>query len=530
MKTQVVIIGGGVTGTGLARDLALRGVSCVLVERGDINAGASGGNHGLLHSGARYVARDPGAAAECCIEAALIKRLAPHCVQDTGGLFVAVAGDSENYVADFPGLCAKCGIQAKALEVSQALEMEPVLSKRIVAAYEVSDASIDPFKLSLENIAQARRLGAVFLRHTRVSGFVKKGRRLAAVTVASGPDGKRLTIEADEIVNAAGAWAGEVAAMAGSHISMVYSQGSLLVTQSRLTQRVINRLRPPTDADLLVPGGTVSILGTTSVRIATPDGNRPSIAEVDRIIEQGAVMVPELARTRYIRAYSGVRPLVCASGATDDRCVSRGYTLLDHLGDGLENFITITGGKLTTFRLMAEKAADLVCTRLGVDMVCRTRIEPLPCTTDGRWTEPGLAPRVWIKNCAPQDPLLCECEMVPASAVDSIVQDIRHAGGRPDLLAVALRSRIGKGPCQGAFCSLRMAAYLYDTGVLDDAADLAKLVDFLDERWRGLHPLMWETAMMQAELQEAVHCGLFGLELQRLGGNDRQTCAAEVMK
>lgn len=526
MKTQVVIIGGGVTGTGLARDLALRGVSCVLVERGDINAGASGGNHGLLHSGARYVARDAEAAAECCIEGALIKRLAPHCVQDTGGLFVAVAGDSENYVADFPGLCSKSGIETKALDIGQALEMEPVLSDRIVAAYEVFDASIDPFKLSLENMAHARQLGAIFLRHARVTGFVKKGRRLLAVTVASGPEQPGLTIEADEIVNASGAWAGEVAAMAGAHISMVYSQGSLLVTQSRLAYRVINRLRPPTDADILVPGGTVSILGTTSVRIATPDENRPSIAEVDHIIEQGSAMVPELARTRYIRAYSGVRPLVCGSGATDDRCVSRGFTLLDHLGDGLENFITITGGKLTTFRLMAEKTADLVCERLGVDAPCLTSIEPLPCTTDGRWTEPGLAPRVWIKNPAPQDPLLCECEMVPASAVDSIVARIRQAGGRAGLLAVALRSRIGKGPCQGAFCSLRVAAHLYETGVIDDATGLGQLADFLDERWRGLHPLMWETAMMQAELQEAVHCGLFGLELNPSAGNGHPIFAA----
>jgi glycerol-3-phosphate dehydrogenase len=95
LETQVLIIGGGITGVGLARDLALRGVSSLLVERRDICAGASGANHGLLHSGARYVRSDPAAAVECREENVLLKSLAPHCIEDTGGLFVAVAGDDE---------------------------------------------------------------------------------------------------------------------------------------------------------------------------------------------------------------------------------------------------------------------------------------------------------------------------------------------------------------------------------------------------------------------------------------------------
>jgi glycerol-3-phosphate dehydrogenase len=96
LKTQVLIIGGGATGTGVARDLALRGVQCILVEKKDINAGASGANHGLLHSGARYVSSDPESARECRDENRLLKQLAPDCIEDTGGLFVAVEGDDED--------------------------------------------------------------------------------------------------------------------------------------------------------------------------------------------------------------------------------------------------------------------------------------------------------------------------------------------------------------------------------------------------------------------------------------------------
>ena len=97
---QVIIIGAGASGAGLARDLALRGVDCLLLERGDVNAGASGRNHGLLHSGARYAVVDPRAAAECAREGAIIKRILPQCVDDCGGLFVAVPGEGDSFKAE----------------------------------------------------------------------------------------------------------------------------------------------------------------------------------------------------------------------------------------------------------------------------------------------------------------------------------------------------------------------------------------------------------------------------------------------
>jgi len=516
LHTQVLIIGGGATGTGLARDLALRGVECILAEKQDINAGASGGNHGLLHSGARYVATDPASACECKLEGRLLKKMAPHCIETTGGLFVAVAGDDENYIADFPGMCTQAHIDVQPVDLHTAPEMEPALSEKLIAAYAVEDATIDPFKLSLDNIAHAQMLGARLLRHTRVTGFQVNDHAIQKVRLRNQVDGKELIIEAKVVVNASGAWAAEVAALAGAEIQMVYSKGSLLVTQERISRQVINRLRPATNGDILVPGGTVSILGTTSERTASPDAIYPEIHEVDHIIEQGAAMLPILARTRYIRAYCGVRPLISQGEVGDDRSVSRGFALIDHSEDAhpIRNLITISGGKLTTFRLMAEKTADRVCRHLGVAASCRTRTEPLPNTVEARWTEPGLAPNMWIRKNDPQDKLLCECEMVPQSVVDAIVSSLRKRGSRPNMRAIGLRSRIGKGPCQGTFCSLRVASYLYDRAVFSDDEGVQELCAFLRERWRGQRPLLWDMPLAQAELMEAMHCGLFGLELE----------------
>ena len=350
LKTQVLIIGGGSTGTGIARDLALRGVQCILAEYRDLNAGASGANHGLLHSGGRYVFTDRGSAAECREEGKLLKKLAPHCIEDTGGLFVAVEGDDEKYVADFPRLCSECRIPVQELDVREARELEPALTDKLIAAYMVADASIDPFKLTMENMGQAQELGSTLLRFTKVVGFEKSSQKIRATRLQNIITGEELIIEAEQVINATGAWAGVVAGLAGAAIDIIYSKGSLIVTHNRITERVVNRLRPSASADILVPGGTVSILGTTSIRIDTLDQIYPTVEEVDTMVGEAAKMIPALETVRYIRAYAGVRPLVGSRSASDDRSVSRSFALIDHSEDGLENFTTISGGKLTTYR------------------------------------------------------------------------------------------------------------------------------------------------------------------------------------
>lgn len=514
IQTRVLIIGGGVTGTALARDLALRGVDCILVERDDINAGASGRNHGLLHSGARYAAGDREAAMQCRSEGDILKRTAAQTIQDTGGYFVAVQGDDERYIADFPAHCARSGISARAVDVAAARALEPALSERAIAVFEVPDASIDPFRLSLESMAQARSLGARLLRRSRIVGFEREGRRIRAVRVRCANGAEEVRIEAAQVVNAAGAWAREVCFLAGAPIEMTYSKGTLLVTHERLAGRVVNRLRPPGNADIMMPGGTVSIVGTTSTPVDALDDIHPTTAEADLIVEEAARMLPALATMRFIRAFAGVRPLVGAARAADGRSVSRGFALFDHEDQGLDNLATITGGKLTTCRQMAERAADLVCRRLGVTRPCLTATTPLPVAPECGWTEPGRSAREWMRSHGLHDTLLCECEMVPASAVDAIYAALRAGGDTPTLTDIGLRSRVGKGACQGGFCAVRTVAHLYQRGDFQARRGIDEILDFFGERWRGQRAVLWGEQLAQAELMEALHCGVFGEELR----------------
>jgi len=523
LQTTVLVLGGGATGTGLVRDLALRGVECILAERRDVNAGASGGNHGLLHSGARYVASDMEAAMECREEGEILKRLAPQCIEDTGGLFVAVEGDNEQYVADFQSMCDRSGIPAVELDLAEARAMEPVLSDRLIAAYAVEDGAVDPFMLSLDNLAHAIEHGARYAGNAKVIGFDLADGKIARSNFINEATGETFSIEAEIVVNATGAWAGLIAALAGAHINILYSSGSLLVTQDRITRRVINRLRKAADSDILVPGGTVSVLGTTSVTVDHPDHCRPTVEETDRIIDDARAMIPMLETTRYIRAYAGVRPLVMSGKGGDGRNVSRGFSLVDHAADAVENFVTITGGKLTTYRMMAERTADLVCAKLGVTKPCLTAIEPLPASTMGRWTEPGLGPKSWIVERDQNDLILCECEMVSRNTVNTIINNMKEPIAHSMLQGIGQRSRVGKGPCQGGFCGLRVTGHLYDEGHLEGTQGISELKHFISRRWRGFSPVLWGLGMVQADLQEALYCGALDLELD----DDATDCGGE---
>ncbi len=510
--TQVLIIGGGVTGTALARDLVLRGACCLLVDKEDVNFGASGANHGLLHSGARYVYTDPKAAMECAAEADILRKIAPHCIEDCGGVFAAIEGDDEGYIADFPSLCSDVKIAANPLLPDEARELEPRLSEKVIAAFRVNDAAIDPFMLSLNMLQDACEAGCTYLANHEVTGFYCDN-RINQVILRNNISGEQTILEAQLIVNATGAWSAGIAEMAGVDMDLIYSKGSLLISRVRIARHVINRLRPPSDGDIIVPGGTVSVLGTTSILAENLDHIRPTRLEADLIIEECGELIPSLSDERFIRAFSGVRPLAGASGDGESRNITRGFSLVDHMEQGIDNFITITGGKLTTCRLMAEKAADLACSKLGIKKACATHLVPLGKNRGNQWTEPGLSATQWIADPAEMGEILCECELVPKSNIEDIADLMRNQGQKPTIKSVALRSRIGKGPCQGGFCSLRVGAAMYDNDHLKDDEGIGNIRDFIENRWKGIRPIVRGVTASQVELQEAIHCGLFALDL-----------------
>ncbi|WP_370823389.1 anaerobic glycerol-3-phosphate dehydrogenase subunit A [Pectobacterium polaris] len=535
-ETDVVVIGGGATGAGTARDCALRGLRCLLLERYDIATGATGRNHGLLHSGARYAVTDGESARECIEENQILRRIARHCIEPTDGLFITLPEDDLGWQAQFITACQQAGIRAQALDPQEALRLEPAANPTLIGAVRVPDGSVDPFRLTAANMIDACEHGAEVLTYHEVIGLIRQGDRITGVRVFDHKKGVETEIYAQVVVNAGGIWGQHIAEYADLRVRMFPAKGALLILGHRINNMVINRCRKPADADILVPGDTISLIGTTSTHIDYDqiDNMLVTPAEVETLMREGSMLAPKLASTRILRAYAGVRPLVASDSDPSGRSVSRGIVLLDHASrDGLEGFITITGGKLMTYRLMAEWVTDAICKKLGHDVACSTAQTPLPGSES--LEEVKSAPHALSAYPAAKPlsaplrgsaiyrhgeragrmlsgerldrSLVCECEAVTAGEVRYAVESLQVN----NLIDLRRRTRVGMGTCQGELCACRAAGLLCRLGTATPEQSLTQLSQFLNERWKGIRPIAWGNALRESEFTSWIYQGLCGL-------------------
>lgn len=554
LTTDVLVIGGGGTGTGVLRDLAMRGIRAILVEKGDLTHGTTGRYHGLLHSGGRYVVKDPQSATECAHENVILRRIMPHCIEDTSGFFVITPWDDPDYGDLFVAACRATEVPVQEIPVAEALRREPALNPRISRAFEVPDGAADAFLATHTNAESARAYGAQVLTYHNVVGLERSGNRIVATLVEDLRSGETRRIEAAYIINAAGAWAGKIAGLAGLTVTVVPGKGTMVAMNHRMVNTVINRCKLPADGDILVPIRTVAVIGTTDVHVPDPDVYGIDEAEIAFMLDEGDKLVPGFARYRALRAWAGVRPLYKDKDVLDDRDISRTYKLLDHKErDGVDGMLSMVGGKWTTYRLMAQEVVDEVAKRLGNTQPCRTHEEVLPIPKT-EFHAPGLraahmpaaaelvprkAPTLfWLgKPLADVEAdrtygdLICECELVSRRRVLEAIDS-----GATNLDDIRRDVRMGMGPCQGGWCIYRTAALLFEerghqrqiepqeypsgNGRLTGTAfsvqhTNAALLHFLQERWKGLTPILWGDQLRQARLDELIYVGVLGVPLLR---------------
>jgi len=501
ITTDVLVIGGGATGTGVLRDLAMRGIRALLVEKGDLAHGTTGRYHGLLHSGGRYAVNDPHSARDCAAENAILRRIIPHCLEDTGGLFVVTPWDDPAYGDRFAAGCRDNGVPVEEIAVAEALRREPRLHPGIMRAFAVADAAADSFLTVQANAASAREYGAELCTYHRVACLLVDGTTVRGARLCDLRNGEEWDVEAAMVVNAAGAWAGRVAAMAGADLTIVAGKGTMLAMNHRLINTVLNRCKLPDDGDIIVPIHTVCVIGTTDIAVPDPDTYSSTPDEIALMLEEGDKLVPGIRRARVLRAWAGVRPLYQDRVDGYDRAITRDYKLLDHRElNGIEGFVSIVGGKYTTYRLMAERTVDMVARRLGVETPCRTHLEPVPGSRDGKLYTLG-EPLAEIERTGGQGALVCECELATRDRVVADLQAVETA----NIDDVRRAVRLGMGPCQGGFCTYRAAALLLEArGAAVSSANEA-LHHFLHERWRGLLPVLRRDQIKQAQLDRLIY-------------------------
>ncbi|MBX3000166.1 MAG: anaerobic glycerol-3-phosphate dehydrogenase subunit A [Caldilineaceae bacterium] len=570
LQTEILVIGGGATGTGVAWDAALRGFQTVLVEKRDLTHGTTGRYHGLLHSGGRYVVKDPDSAVECIHENRILRRILTHTIEDTGGFFVVTPEDEGDYPDKFKAACAHLNVPCDEISVAEALRREPLLNPRISRVFAVPDGAADSF-LSTHAVAQAaRQAGARLLIYHEVIRLLTEGadgdRRVVGAEVLNTVSGATIQIRADMTINATGAWAGQIARTIGVEVKVLPGKGTMVATNRRLVNTVLNRCKMPSDGDILVPIHTVSVIGTTDEKVTDPEHLRIEPWEVQFMLEEGDKLVPGLSRSRILRAWAGVRPLYQEGYSGESRHATRSLTLLDHQErDGVAGFLTITGGKWTTFRMMAEKTLDRACAHLRVERPCTTAETPVPGIEQGHyWLGHRLSE---VEDDWLQGQLVCECELVTRSMIENA------ARYNPTVTLDDLRRdvRLGMGPCQGGFCTYRAVgilhemraeshgepytfpgeddaeawevAYMQSPGhngrgesitehalghphvtrpiptrspAIDTGSPAANpnllLRDFLQERWKGVLPILWGRQLKQERLDELIYLSLMNAD------------------
>ncbi|MFN8447000.1 MAG: anaerobic glycerol-3-phosphate dehydrogenase subunit GlpA [Caldilineaceae bacterium] len=550
LNTEILVIGGGSTGTGVAWDAALRGFKTILVEKRDLTHGTTGRYHGLVHSGGRYVVKDPRSAEECIHENRILRKTHTHCIEDTSGFFVVTPEDEGTDFPDrFKAACAKTGVPCSEVPIKEALRREPMLSPRISRVFEVPDATADSFLATHATAQAATQAGAEILVYHEVIELLSTGsdgdRRVTGAKVRNMATGEEFTIVADMVISASGAWAGKLAKLAGCEVNVIAGKGVMVAMNHRFCNTVINRCKMPADGDILVPIHTVAVIGTTDERVADPELLAIEPWEAELMLEEGEKLIPGFKKARVLRAWAGVRPLYQEGFKGASRDATRALTLLDHKErDGVAGFLTITGGKWTTFRLMAETTMDKACEQLGVTRPCKTAETTVPGISQGHY---WLGHRLHeVEEHHLQSELICECELVTRTMLENA------AAHNPTLTLDDLRRdvRLGMGPCQGGFCTYRAAGILHEMGKEDkktrrqenevsewDVAHLQSpernilsaigspqsaipisqspnllLRDFLQERWKGLTAILWGQQLKQERLDELIYLSIMNAD------------------
>ena len=512
LQTEVLVIGGGATGAGVVQDLALRGFKCALVEKRDLTHGTTGRYHGLLHSGGRYVVKDPKAATECIEENVILRRIMPHCLEDTGGFFVATPWDDPAFGDKFMAGCQATGVPCEEISVSQMLKEEPLLNPKISRCFRVPDGSADSF-LATQCVGEsARQHGAQILTYHEVKQLLREGNKVVGVVCHDLVHDEDVTILADLTVNASGAWAGRIAATIGVEVRVTAGKGTMVAINHRVLNTVVNRCKMPADGDIIVPIHTVAVIGTTDVRVPDPEHFAIEPWEVQHMLDEGEKLIPGLKNMRMLRAWAGVRPLYQETSVADTRDVTRAYTLLDHeKRDGVAGFITITGGKWTTYRQMAQVTVDRVCEKLNTQRACHTAEEVLPHLPEferhNHYHSLGarLARAETEKG---YGQLICECELATKEDVERAIV----SGQARTIDDVRRDVRVGMGPCQGGFCTLRVAGMWHTLKQTPVAETNVTLRDFLQERWKGLMPVLWGSQLKQERLDELIYLSVLNAD------------------
>ena len=397
---DVLVVGGGITGAGVALDAATRGYSVALVERADYAIGTSSRSSKLVHGGLRYLQNfDLGLVREALLERQLLVNLAPHLVLPLPLLIPAFEGKRPDRLAGV-GLNMYDVMASdrrrrrrrseeewsperhRTIDAEETKELLPALASREpTSAYLFYDCQTDDSRLVLTVLGEAERFGTVCCNSVEATGLIEREGRAAGILARDAITGGEFEIAARNVINATGVWADRL------RPDELHDEAEVpRIRPSRGTHVTLARETLPVVAGVVMPAGSGrsifvlpwlgrTLIGTTDNDYeGSLDHIPPSEEDIEYLLDAtNSYFGTELSRSDLTGAYAGVRPLISTGDPKKSVDISRKAELYE-TSSGL---VTITGGKLTTWRRMAKLAVDRIVEREGREAPCRTREIPL---------------------------------------------------------------------------------------------------------------------------------------------------------
>jgi glycerol-3-phosphate dehydrogenase len=496
-RYDVAVIGGGVNGTGVARDLTLRGLRVVLFERHDLAFGASGNSSGMIHGGPRYLLNNPSVTKSSCLDSGYIQRIAPHLLFRIPFLVPMKSGTRgrvmiELYDAffraydDFQPL--KRGELHTRLDASDLARLEPGIVGSVLGGVTFDEWGVDGARLCVMNALDAKEHGATIQVHTLVESIAK------ARPEGEGGEDPQYLVRAKDlvtqkttrvrvrvVVNATGAWGPMTATLGGlpaARVKIRAAKGIHVAFDRRISNYGLLTEAIDGRQIFLEPWQNISVVGTTDDDYyGDLNDVVPTSEEVRYLIQGIARIFPAVRTARAIGTWAAVRPTLYKYGPNEDR-LSREHAVVDHAEDGAPHVYSMIGGKLASYRLFAEEMSDTIAAALDVTVPCSTHTRPLPggdlvpdafAIASAAEITPVASRRITyrqgsraariverIRRNPRERQVVCACEPVLEAEVRHVIQE-EMACTTED---VARRTRLGLGACGGMRCVARCGQIL----------------------------------------------------------------------
>jgi len=524
---DLIVVGGGVNGCGIARDAAIRGLKVMLVEKGDFSAGTTWASSGMIHGGPRYLLDDINITKRSCTDSGYIQKIVPHLifripffmtVLKTGiapvDWFMLEATKTFTEVYDHyqPLKGGKPSLKFSAEQVSR---IEPLIKADLKGAISFDEYGIDCPRLCLVNALDAKERGATVYNHTEVIEFLKTDSAVTGVRLKH-RDGSVEDAFAQVVVNATGPWAPQTANMAGGNVKLRPAKGVHIIYPGRVSNFAITFSTADGRMIFIMPHENISMLGTTDDDFyGDPDDIHVLWDEVRYLHEAAARIIPAIERLRPMRVIAGIRPTIFEWGKLEDK-LTRDHDIVDHgKTDNLDGLYSMIGGKLASYREMSEEMVDVVMKKLGRTAPCQshklsmpggdaqsdpkalaeTYGQPLAVTRRLAFRHGSRAQRVLelMKEKPAYSRIIDHDEPVTEAEIRYVIRE-EMAFTIGD---ITRRTRLGDGPTQGRDSVFAAGVILGEELGLSTQQVLDEVQTWFNRRWKEQHAVM-KGSMAQA--------------------------------